>query len=115
MAKHIIRKIQPKWNPLEPITKNNINDYIERTPLNDEKSMYFNPKFDLLKEDFRILTDQSRAYAISAKRETALIEDRTNLVYTDGSCDKNGNAEAKASSGIWFAESPQTTIETELL
>ncbi|KAI0342569.1 ribonuclease H-like protein [Trametopsis cervina] len=65
-----------------------------------------------LAEGFRIFTNPAVASCEPAHRQPrgATVEDEATALYTDGSCHHNGDADARAGSGVWYGLDDERNI-----
>jgi ribonuclease HI len=117
-AQKHLNKITPKFQPNE----RNHNDNLTLTPRRKQKnrearnwnrngSITFNPSTttrNCLTEGFQIFADPTKVSDSPANRQNRAmginLEDELTTIYTDGACENNGKANAKAGAGIWIAE-----------
>lgn len=64
-------------------------------------------------KSIRVFTDETRRSPHPAKRAARGIElvEEATTVYTDGSCNKNGDIDASAGSGVYFRDGDQRNAE----
>jgi ribonuclease HI len=102
----------PKWHPdtLPPVDNLTLTRHRKeknRRARLERKAITFNPSVtsgDALDEGFRIFTDPVTLGAAPAFRTMHQVPNRQPrlVVYTDGSCIHNGDANAWAGAGVWF-------------
>ena len=109
-----IHQIKPKLNPLQPRGHHgNLSLTKRRKAWNvaakqNQGAILFDPSFtskNNLGECFRVFTDPNGISDIPAERLEPYgrnLRLREVTIYTDGACLKNGKADARCGSGIWF-------------
>ncbi|RDB23311.1 Transposon TX1 uncharacterized protein [Hypsizygus marmoreus] len=105
-AKKLILRLSDKWRPDATQRANRNRNENEDREDEGEKTL-FNPDFkvDSLREGFRVFTNPQKTSHTPAKRLELDNDDQAPdslQVYTDGSCLKNGDEDARAGSGIWY-------------
>src|SRR5258708_13208195 len=84
--------------------------YTIRNPNNVK---FFNPNITStrdIQENFRILSKTYKRSNTQATRDAASTNPEDIVVYTDGSCNKNGEANTRARLGVWFGpDDPRNT------
>ncbi|KAH9851556.1 hypothetical protein C2E23DRAFT_706998, partial [Lenzites betulinus] len=113
-ARTAVNKLNEKWKPC----RRPLNDGLSLTPsrrqantmvIDGEGEKTFNPTITQATPvglAFRIFCEDSMGRTATVKRPPRpyAIERETTTVYTDGSCEDNGLASARAGAGIWFGE-----------
>lgn len=129
----------PKWNPATPGNNDNLDLTDEEKAQNKKARDENEPiKFDPnvtekgpISKGFRIFTDPNAKMHQQPWRQRSRVQDENNeniTVYTDGSCENNGQEDARAGAGIWYGPDdernkalrvpknmPQTNQTAELL
>ncbi|TDL17429.1 ribonuclease H-like protein [Rickenella mellea] len=122
-AKKTLDALHPKWDPriLE------IDDGLDLTPEKEAENasarkedgpIIFDPSVRTtgsLKEGFRVFVCREALsnYPAYRPRPPVPIEDAVK-VYTDGSCTNNGDEDAKAGSGVWYAPNDERNTAVRL-
>ncbi|TFK62739.1 hypothetical protein BDN72DRAFT_827234 [Pluteus cervinus] len=95
-------QLEPKWDPRPHTTLH----YPEPVAKRDEEIIF---KSDFTTKDltsaFRVFVKDEEVTNQIFQQEPALADLEVDVVYTDGSCHKNGDADAQAGCGIWYSPS----------
>ncbi|KAL1945539.1 hypothetical protein VTO73DRAFT_2390 [Trametes versicolor] len=112
-ASKIVLKLNPKWIPtrqgnVDGLTLTNSRKRENRAARIDKKRILFDPTLNQgtpLAMMFRVFTkgDDDVRPALRPRLAYQVGEEETE-VYTDGSCTKNGMADARAGCGVWFGD-----------
>ena len=112
MAGKILDTLYPKWNPLHRAVPDGLDLTPRRKQRNKEAQenggpIVFDPCVmqDSMSHTIRIFTQpgaKSHLPALRRPRPNHAENPETVIVYTDGSCIKNGEENAQAGSGVWY-------------
>lgn len=119
-AEKLLERLQPKWNPDQTYHADGLSLTPNRGRANetaraDKGRIVFDPSITEttpLATIFRVFTSP----AIPGERVAARpprpfsVDSEEVEVYTDGSCIKNGNADAVAGSGAWFGRNDERNV-----
>jgi ribonuclease HI/exonuclease III len=120
MAKKILNTLNPKWNPLHPPPKDNLDLTPRRKRKNTQAEennnpIIFDPKISSnnINETIRVFTDPDEVRpdpAIRYNSPDEMRQEKKTTIYTDGSCINNGEENAQAGSGIWYGPNDPRNI-----
>lgn len=117
-AKALLATLAPKWCPEWSddedglsLTKNRKRDnkLAREHVREDGVSLTFNPSIttrSTLEKGFRIFTDPDAQAILPGRRQVNALNIQSEgvVVYTDGSCDRNGDEDARAGAGVFYGD-----------
>ena len=111
-ATKLVERLQPKWNPTDAEWTDGLSLTKSRKRKNERARTYndrivFDPSIQdgpALEHGVRVFVDQPELPARTVRRPPRPFQmnPEETEVYTDGSCEKNGCADATAGSGLWY-------------